>query len=90
MTDSSIQNKLSELNYPCGLVVYGPARDFRTTYRREHHGCFATEIVENKEQAWGLINEVNYPGLYDEMTIRAYHIQCDENNNPFVDYTDII
>lgn len=71
MTTNELLKKLSDLDYPCYLIVYGPQRNYRSNYRGEHHGVFGSDFVNSPKNAIEFIEGVNYPGHYSEMTIRA-------------------
>ena len=60
-----IWRKLKEdVQYPCTIVVYGPERAYRTTFRGEHHGVFGIDVVHSAEEAWNIVDcgYVGWPG----------------------------
>lgn len=77
MTVKQLKEKLDDLPYECYLIVYGPARDYRTKYRSEHCGVFDSGIVTNKEEAFKMIENLKYPGYYSEMNIIAIYTYDD-------------
>ncbi len=58
-----ILDKLHTLDYPCTIVVYGPERVGRTTYRDAHLGAFAIAHCETVDDAWNVVDcgYVGYP-----------------------------
>ena len=78
MTEDQLRGKLENLPYPCYFVVHGPARDYRTRYRGEHHGVFASGVVGKWEEAWGLIQGTRYPGFYSEMDLVCVYFDAED------------
>ena len=66
-----IKDKLEELSYPCTLVLYGPSRSHRTTYRAEHSEAFSIDMVKSFEDAWALVEQLVYPGWPGDLEIYA-------------------
>lgn len=73
-----LRERLASLGFPCYLVVHGPARDYRTRFRSEHHGVFASGMVSTPEEAFSLADGTNYPGLLSEMELIAISIEDGE------------
>lgn len=66
-----IYDKLCELTYPCVIVVYGPERTHRTTYRGEHQGVFSIGVCETVGEAWNHV-DCGYIGYPPDLCV--YHI----------------
>ena len=66
-----IHDKLQGMNYPCVLVVYGPSRNYRTTYRCENCETFSISPVKDQDEAWALVSGANYHGHPSELEIYA-------------------
>jgi hypothetical protein len=73
-----IAEKLKSLTYPCTIIIYGPARDYRTTYRREHAGCFGIEFCQSANDAWNLIDNCGYEGYLPDLKIYSYLGEVDQ------------
>lgn len=71
----AIKDRLLGITFPCYLIAYGPARDFRTTYRREHGGAFGSRMINTIEQAVDLIDNLNYEGCLSEMSLTYITIE---------------
>ncbi len=78
ITLEELKRRLAELVYPCYFVAHGPARDYRTKFRSEHHGGFGYGMAANADEAYGVIKNVQYPGFYSEMDLIAVSIEDGE------------
>ena len=75
MNPQDLKARLLHINYPCYLVVHGPARDYRTRFRGEHGGAFNSGIVNNADEAFAMIEGTRYDGYYSEMDLIAVSIK---------------
>ena len=66
-----IYQKLTEITYPCIIVVYGPERTYHTTYRNEHGGVFQIAECQNINEAWQTV-DCGYDGYPPD--IQIYYI----------------
>ncbi len=66
-----IQERLYHLPYPCTLVLYGPSRTQRTTYRGEHSEMFGIATVKDSEEAWSMVERSGYVGWPGDLELYA-------------------
>jgi hypothetical protein len=71
--------RAESIKYPCYLVVYGPAREYRTRFRMEHPGVFFKGSVQDAKELTDTVGSLGYAGGLSEMEIVAITVGDDSN-----------
>ena len=78
LNNKELDSRLARATYPCYLIASGPERTYRTTYRHEHEGAFASGIVNNADEARKMVTGAGYPGWFREMKLIAVFIKTEQ------------